>query len=166
MSLNDAIDKLKEITDEATEFHGALMELAKRGEDVSKGDKDKIRRLAERLDGESRAAARARRQAEIEEVEAIIKAHDLTLTVPDLSADVRAAVKADRVAKLARLARLKAQEGTDFGGVLTADEAAKLADLVQEVRAEAEKKKAAGAFLALAVRIMHLAWSIAAKLAM
>jgi hypothetical protein len=165
MSLEGTIQKLKGISDEAKELFEVLRDLAKQQKDVTAKQKDKIKKLVDRLDKTSREAARERRRAEIQRLTEVIEAHDLSLTVPGLSSAAREAIRADRVAKLARRARLRAQEGTDFGGILTAREAGKIVDVAEKARKEVRTKKRAAAFLESTVKIADLALTIAGKLA-
>lgn len=166
MSLDGVIKKLKDIADEAKQLFELLKNLAEQQENATAGQKDKIKQLADKLDTASREAARERRRAEIQQLTEVIEAHELTLTVPGLSSSAREAIRADRFAKLARRARLRAQEGTDFGAILTSREVEKIVDLVKKARREVRTKQRAAAFLESAVKIADVALTIAGKLAM
>ena len=97
---------------------------------------------------------------------AVIADNDVVLQVSGLSKATRDAIKADRMAAVARRGRLNAQAGTDFGGILTKTVTEELAAVLKKARQEVKKKKKAAAFLQSAVKVADLALRIAGKLAM
>lgn len=166
MSLQESIKALKTVSAEAKQLFEVLKGLAEQDADATEAQKRQIAKLAEKLDAEARNAARARRDAEIQELTEIIQAHDETLTVPGLSHSTRDTVRAARQSAVARRGRLRAQAATDFGGILTKQVTDKLDDLVKKAKEDVARKKKAAAFLQGLVQVTDLALNIAGKLAM
>lgn len=165
MSLDQSIRALKTVAGDAKELFAVLKGLAEQDEDAKKAQKDQITKLADKLDEETRKAARARRDVEIEQLTEIIDAHEITLSLPGLSQSTRDAVRADRQAHVARRGRLRARAGTDLGGVLTKQLADNLDELVKKVKKDVRSKKKAAAHLQGAIQTADIALRIAGKLA-
>ena len=166
MSLTTTINKLKSVANDAKDLFDKLKDLADKGKEATKTQKDNIERLASKLDTESRNAARERLKADIEQLSDIIERNERILAVPGLSRNARDAVRADKVRKLAKRARLRATLGTDFAGILNANEVKKIVELVAKAKKEVRIKKFAADFLDSAVKIADLALRIAGKVAM
>jgi len=166
MTLDESISNLKGIAKEAKDIYATVHEAITNGQKVGDDARDSLKTLAENLDEEARAAAAARRDAEIALLDELIEAHESTLAVEGLSQSVIDAVKGDLIAKRAKRARLAGEAGSDFGGIVTASEVKRFEALLAEVQQELKTRKTAGALLASATKIADIALTVAAKFAM
>lgn len=166
MSLETEVAELRKIAAEAKRLLDVLQKLAVRGGNASSGHRKRIESLVKRLDTASRSAARERRNREIRKLSGVIKAYEVTLSVSGLTASTRKAIRADLTRKRARRARLRNQEGTDFGGVLTAAEVKKLREVVRQANKEVKQKKLAASFLGSLLEMADLALSLAGRFAL
>ncbi|MFQ6004859.1 MAG: hypothetical protein ACE5OQ_05080 [Woeseia sp.] len=166
MSLTQSIKDLQSVAASAMTLFGQLKKAADAKKKATKAQKNRLRRLADRLDTGTRQAARERRAAEIVQLTGIIDAHTAALATPALSAATRQAIRAKRTAKVARRGRLRAQAGTDFSGMLTQREIDDLLAAVSAARRAVARKKRAAGFLKAAIDIAQNALQIAGKLMM
>lgn len=163
MSLEDSIAKLGAVAKDAATLFNELKDLG--DADTTASQRSKIKKLVARLDTGSREASRERRKEEIAILGEVIAAHESSLTVPGIPSDVRALIKADLRTSRARRTRL-INQGTDFGGIVTDEQAAEIVDLVNTALDEVQRKRSASAFVGTLFKVGDLALSLAGKLAL
>jgi hypothetical protein len=143
------------------DLHG----LAKLGKDASDAQREALANLAGRLDDDAREAARGRRTVELARLDEIITSYDATLEVDGLPTDVRDVVRGERTSALGRRTRLLGEAATDFGGILTRSDVARLEKLTAEVRAVTRRKVRAAGLLRATTRLIDVALGLVFKLA-
>lgn len=164
MALEDSINKLKSISDEAKSLFTQMKALADLGKNAKDAQKSKIMALANKLNVAANTAGRERLEKRLQELDKKITDLNLILQV-DLSPSARNDVRGELIKTRALSARLNAKRGLDFSGMLTSREVNSLVVLSRKTSRDAARKMKAAAFLASAVKIADLSLSIAAKLA-
>jgi phage-related tail protein len=125
--LKESTDELKELKKQVDQMVEALQTLAQDGKDTTASQRSDFRGLVDAVDTAAREAASARRDLEIAHLDEVIEAHELSLTVEGLDDAVTDAIRADLISRRSRRARLLANVGTDFDGMISASVAERIA---------------------------------------
>lgn len=164
MALQDEIDKLIAIRDEADAIFGELERLGRLGRDAPATVLRRLSAAAAGLDVAARAAAAERRAQIIDDLTRRIDQYDILLSL-NLGPAARASARAERAVLVSQRGYHRGRAGRDFEGLVSKEEVDRLAALITEVnRAVAAKKKAVG-YIDVTIRIGVAAAKIIAKIA-
>lgn len=167
MSLESTIKELKSVAAEAEELFDAFKDLVGNDVDqeIDEEQKKAFEKLIAKLETKADEGYRAWRDDQIKNLEKSVRRSERVLAGGmNLSESTRETIESRLMTKRARLARLSGDAATDFGGILTTEEAVELEVVIEEARKEVQRKKKLAAFLSSLDKIVDTALSLAGKL--
>lgn len=164
MALQDEIDKLVAIKDEADAIFQELERLGRLDRDAPDTVLQRLSNAAVGLDAASRAAAAERRAQIIAGLTDRIGQYDVLLSMNLRPAD-RASVRAERAVLVSQRAYHRGRAGSDFEGLVSKAEVERLEALITEINRAVAAKKKAVAYIDATIRIGIAASMIVGKIA-
>jgi hypothetical protein len=167
MSLESTAKDLKKITEDLKKIFDIFKEVSEQRKKVTTAQKKELSALTKLLEktlNEARTAESERLQEEIKKHDNSISNLKAILTLGDLTDQEKQEVKNTLRVTQARLLRLRNKVATDFSGLLTKPDVARITKLMEEAQKAVRNKKTAAALASAAQTLIDVALSVAGKI--